>query len=135
MRRRWHRILTAVLVIAIVGLAVRLVIVVTDDDEPDEVETTEASYSVADALALDRRDGVVVTGYVYDDGTSFPLRLCHGLVDEDPPTCQGPYLSLANLDEMRLDLRSEEGVRWTPEPVTLLGAVSLDRFTVTEILS
>lgn len=101
------------------------------------VEAGRGELTVDQAFQRRPRDPVVVRGYV-TAGAGFPARLCTALRESDPPQCVGPYLVLHNLDASRVPVHAtgdgDDRVVWSPQPVALLGTVTTDQMTVTEIL-
>ena len=128
------RVLTLIGLAAVVLSAVRLL----DAPPPDQtVEARAGEFSVQDAI---RRGGrqLAVRGYVFDGPGGLALRLCNGRRRGDPPTCLGPFVELDgadrgtfNLEEGKVD---DEVVRWSPEPITLVGPVEGARLNVQQVL-
>ena len=136
MRRFWF--LGVVVLATVAVLAVRVVLSL-DDREVVRARTSEAAYSVQDALAQQTTDPIAVIGFVHDDGFARP-RLCTGREDSDPPRCVGPYLLLEGLDPARLAWKTGRGksgseVRWSDMETTFLGTLAGDELRVSEILN
>lgn len=81
----------------------------------------EGGLTVSEALAT---DGVIaVQGFLLDDGTG--ARLCEVLAESYPPQCGGASLPVIGYEEMiDIPLINAQGVTWTDQPVSLLGAIA-----------
>ncbi|HEX9970061.1 MAG TPA: hypothetical protein VGB03_07970 [Acidimicrobiales bacterium] len=138
-RERAGFIALAVVVAVLVGLVgVRAYALFTDRGARElRVEAGRGELTVDQVFEHRPRQAMVVRGYVTAGG-GFPARLCTALRESDPPQCVGPYLVLHNLDASRVPVHAkgdgDDRVVWSPEPVALLGTVTTDRMTVTEIL-
>lgn len=79
--------------------------------------------SVGEALAFRLEGPLLVRGWLWRaDGGD--LLLCSGLTDAIPPECTKPWLTVKGLDLSKVDLRTEGGVTWSPQPVQALGDVT-----------
>jgi hypothetical protein len=78
--------------------------------------------SVSDALASKLPGPLLINGYLLAGGGI--VRLCEALRESSPPQCGGASLAVQGLDlGAREDLREQQGTRWSPNPVQLLGHV------------
>ncbi|MDO8551626.1 MAG: hypothetical protein Q7S03_03030 [bacterium] len=82
--------------------------------------------SVSEALASDLDGPLLVKGYVVVAGGE--TRLCEALAESFPPQCGGASVRLEGLD--LAGLREQGGVRWSADPVSLLGEVAGGTLTV-----
>lgn len=74
----------------------------------------------ADTLVDSDMDAdVVVVGYVLIDSTS--ARLCGALAESLPPQCGQRATRIIGIDDLDLDFKEAQGVRWTETHVTLWG--------------
>ncbi|GIU91421.1 MAG: hypothetical protein KatS3mg011_0327 [Acidimicrobiia bacterium] len=78
--------------------------------------------SVEEALADEVDDLVLVNGYLFvsQDGSAL---LASGLAESHPPMPAGATLPVVGLDLTEFDLVEAQGIRWTEEPVQILGLV------------
>jgi hypothetical protein len=78
--------------------------------------------TVSEALETDADGTIAVTGFYFEDESG--LRLCELLLESFPPQCGGAQIALANGDAVDPDdLDEEQGVTWSPSPVTVLGEI------------
>lgn len=108
------------------------------DDEPDLSQqpgdvsggmVTTSGLSVADAIASDTGGVMAITGFIVENDTG--ARICDALAESFPPQCGGASLSISSLEAVDPeDLRTEQGVTWTDQPVTVLGDIVDDRLMV-----
>lgn len=85
--------------------------------------------SVGEALAFRLEGPLLVRGWLWrPDGGD--LHLCSGLSDSIPPECTKPWVMVKGMDLSKVDLRTEGGVTWSPQPVLALGDVTGGVLTV-----
>lgn len=140
------QVLRAVTIAGLVAVVVLGVLAFTRDgagrggDDRARLARPRAGEVTVDRALLAAGDRpLAVRGFVHEGG-GFPLRLCAGLVGDDPPACVGPFLEVGGIDAARFNLergRDARGatVAWSPEPVALLGTVTGPRLAVTQVLS
>lgn len=93
------------------------------DDQPQPaIPDDESAVSVSELLDAQVGAEVVVRGALFDDGSG--LVLCGALAESFPPQCPGESVAIANPDQVDLELASSGGVRWSEQPVTILGVVT-----------
>lgn len=107
--------------------------------EDEHIESGRDGLRVNDAIQKISPTPVAVRGFVFEGPGGLGLRLCDGRRPGSPPSCIGPFLDLYGPGVDALDLRAGEDdkgrpVRWSPEPVTLLGPVSGARLDVQQVL-
>lgn len=87
--------------------------------------------SVDEALASSSDEPLLVQGALFAvHGRVF---LCSGFAESYPPQCAGPKLVVKGLDGASVKrLRRVGPIRWSDDPVQLLGTVEEDVFTVSE---
>lgn len=80
-------------------------------------------------------DTAVVFAYVLADGSS--TRICEVLAESFPPQCGGRNVEVRNPDDLEakflldITLTEEQDVRWTEQPVSLIGWIEDGQFVVT----
>lgn len=81
----------------------------------------EGEVSVADALGSEG-ETVQVRGYLFvtPDGT---VTLADAILESFPPQPGGALIMVVGLDLAPFDLSSEAGLRWTDDPVVVVGVV------------
>lgn len=80
--------------------------------------------SPGEALAFRLEGPLLVRGWLWRADGSDP-RLCSGLTGSIPPECTKPWLTVKGLlDLTKVELRTEGGATWSPQPVLLLGDVA-----------
>lgn len=109
------------------------------DEHIDPEELDGGTLTVNTAIQKISREPVPVRGFVFEGPGGLGLRLCDGRRPGSPPSCIGPFLDLYGPGVDALDLRTgkdDKGrrVRWSPDPVTLLGPVSGARLDVQQVL-
>lgn len=128
------RILTLLGLGAIVILAVRLL----DAPPPEQSPAPRGGeFSVQDAIRRGGRE-LAVRGYVFEGPGGLGLRLCNARRRGDPPSCIGPFVELDGADAGTFNLSEGriEGVaiRWSPDPLTIVGPVDGVRLYVQQVL-
>ena len=108
-----------------------------DDPGPSEGDTPqptivddEDSMSVAELLATEPSGIVVVRGLFFDDGGG--ARLCEVLAESFPPQCNQESVPIVNPEVLQLDLAQSGSVRWSDQPVVLVGSLVDGRLVVDE---
>lgn len=71
---------------------------------------------------------VVVVGYVLIDSSS--ARLCGALAESFPPQCGPRATRIIGIDDLDLEFKEAQGVRWTETHVTLWGHYSDGTLTI-----
>jgi hypothetical protein len=113
-----------------------------DDDDPSVVGDaagTDAAVSgaapadggltVAEALASDLDEPLMVAGYLFVDGDA--VRLCDAIAESHPPQCGGAALRVVGLDVSTIDSLQRDGDRgWTEQRISILGEVDGDTITI-----
>ena len=85
--------------------------------------------TIAQALDSDLDEPLLVNGFLVATGDE--VRLCEALAESFPPQCRGDSLLVEGLDLASIDGLQDEGeVRWTDEPIQLLGSVNDGTLTV-----
>jgi hypothetical protein len=80
--------------------------------------------NVADLLADTTGEPVVGAGYLFVDPDG-AARLCEAIAESFPPQCGPPSIPVTNLPPELVDgLASKDGLRWSDEPVQLIGRVT-----------
>jgi len=102
----------------------------SDDDPPATATATAGVIEVADLVSGSPVDSVTVAGFVVLDASG--SRLCEALAESFPPQCGGSSVTIANPDQLDVELDTEQGVRWTNTRVTLTGSFDGDSLTVGE---
>ncbi len=98
------------------------------------VSAVGPGLSIAGALASTLDGPLLVNGFVLAQGGQ--VLLCAVLLESFPPQCGKPSLEVQGLDLDGFEGLSSEGdVRWTDQPVQLLGAVSDGVLTVVSNVS
>ena len=101
------------------------------EERTDGPTASLAPISITEALALEREGEVAVRGVLLIDGAG--ERLCSGFAESYPPQCAEPSLALRGLPPWRsASLRREGSVRWSEEPMELVGTLDGRTFTVHE---
>lgn len=78
--------------------------------------------TVEEAIASDAGEPLTVAGYLFVRGGD--AKLCDAMLESYPPQCGGPSLVVEGLDVEEVEgVRSEGGMAWTEERVSLLGEV------------
>ena len=133
----------ALRVLTLLGAAVLLVgvlskFVFAPEPKDEEVELSSDERGVADAIRRSTGAQMAVRGYVFEGPGGLALRLCDGRKPGDPPTCIGPFVELSGpgLGALALEDGSLDGrrVRWSDDPVTLLGPVDGAAMVVEQVL-
>lgn len=129
--------LAALLAIAILIFAACSDAGSTDDGRAAAGETVTSvgpGLSIAGALASTLDGPLLVNGFVLAQGGQ--VLLCAVLLESFPPQCGKPSLEVQGLDLDGFEGLSSEGdVRWTDQPVQLLGTVSDGVLTVVSNVS
>lgn len=100
-----------------------------EGDEPQApIPDDEDALSVPDLLATSPSGEVVLRGLFFDDGSG--LVVCDALAESFPPQCPGPQISITNPAAAAAAFTEEGGVRWTDQPVVLLGTLAGDGFEI-----
>ena len=107
--------------------------------EDEHIESGGGTLTVTEAIQKFSREPLAVRGFVFEGPGGLGLRVCDGRRPGSPPSCIGPFLDLYGPGVDALDLRTGkdgEGrrIRWSPDPVTLLGPVSGARLDVQQVL-
>lgn len=99
----------------------------TSTKPPATTAPSDTPLSVAEALEIGDQNLHQVAGFAATVD-QIP-RLCAALAESDPPQCGEPSIALAGEPTSNLDalfgnqLTTRNGVSWTPNPVTVTGAV------------
>ena len=102
----------------------------TPEPRPGELSVQEGIWQGGRRLAI--------RGYVFEGPGGLALRLCNARRRGDPPSCIGPFVELDGADAGTFNL--EEGradglvVRWSPDPLTLVGPLDGVRLNVQQVL-
>jgi inhibitor of cysteine peptidase len=102
---------------------VEYIVVVGDAVWPPEPTGSSPGTSTATApidvgdLADAGPGDVTVRGFVIWDDSS--ARLCELLLESYPPQCGGASIEIADPESLGVELEEAQGVRWTPNAVTL----------------
>lgn len=109
-----------------------------DDGQARLARPRSGELTVDAALLAPGDRALAVRGFVHEGG-GFPLRLCSGLVGDDPPRCVGPFLEVAGIDARSFNLETGRDaggrpVAWSDDPVALLGTVAGPRLVATQVL-
>ena len=100
-----------------------------DRDQPQPaIPDDESALTVAELLGARPSGEVVVRGVLFDDGGG--LVLCGALAESFPPQCPGESVPITNPGMLDVTLTTAGGVRWSEQPVTLLGLLTDDGFEV-----
>ena len=129
----------ATFVMAGVLVAVALTKLFAAPPKDEHIEPTTGTLTVNDAIQKISATPLAVRGFVFEGPGGLRLRLCDSRKPGSPPSCIGPFLDLYGPGIDALDLRTgrdDEGrrVRWSPDPVTLLGPVGGARLDVQQVL-
>ena len=101
----------------------------TPTDATDEPITPSTTVSVTELLAAGTIDGpFVVTGYLFVDAAGNAV-LCEAIAESYPPQCGGQSIEVAGDIPMWDDLTTDQGVRWSDNPVDLEGTFDGTTFT------
>ena len=107
-------------------------------DKPQKVELKSDELGVHDAIIRSIGKRMAVRGYVFDGPGGLRLRICEGRMPGSPPSCLGPFIDIDGPGVGTLEFKTGndhgDPVRWSPDPVTLVGPVSGTRMTVEEVL-
>ena len=102
--------------------------IVPSGTEPVFVPSTSVSgatgpgLSVAEAVASTLSEPLLVRGYLVVGAGA--ARLCEGLSQSSPPQCIGASLAVEGLRDWHAEgLREAAGIRWSEQPLKLLGEV------------
>lgn len=99
------------------------------DPAPTSVGMIVDPLSIAEALAYEGSEVIAVQGFVVRVGDS--AKLCDALAESFPPQCGGDSVDILNPDATTGFTLVEEGsTQWSPEPVTMLGSISAEGFTI-----
>lgn len=121
------------------ALALTLAACSEDTPVPTESETAvspgagmpaDGGLTVGEAKASELEGPLMVGGFLVAEGDT--VRLCDALAESFPPQCGGDSLVVEGLDLDAYDTQSEGDVRWTDEPVAVLGDVDGDTLRVSE---
>ena len=140
MRLRTAQLLRAATFVAAGLLVVAVVVKLFASPAEDEhITAGGGTLTVTEAIQKISREPVPVRGFVFEGPGGLGLRLCDGRRPGSPPSCIGPFLDLYGPAVNALDLRTgEDGkgrrIRWSPDPVTLLGPVTGARLDVQQVL-
>ena len=102
-----------------------------DDGDPaatDPPTSEDEALTVAEVLAGEPQGEVAVRGNLFDDGSG--LVVCGALAESFPPQCPGQSLPITNPETIDVALASAGEVRWSDQPVTLVGVVDDGGFRV-----
>lgn len=87
-----------------------------------------AGPNVADLLADTTGEPIVGAGHLFVDADG-AARLCEAMAESFPPRCGGRSIPVTNLPPEVVDgLETKDGVRWSEEPVQLIGRVKNGTF-------
>jgi hypothetical protein len=103
-------------------------------EEPAVASAMGPGLSIADAQASDLQGALLVNGYLYAREGE-PVRLCSMFAESFPPQCAGETLEVEGVDLAVYELTSEGAVRWSEQPVQLLGTVAGGTITVSSTAS
>lgn len=93
----------------------------------------DGGVTISDALEGGLEGVIAVKGFVVADDSG--ARLCELLAESLPPQCGGATIELSNLSTVDPDeLRTDQGVTWSEQSVTLLGEL-VDGTLVVDALS
>jgi hypothetical protein len=101
----------------------------SDSDPSDDPVTPSTTVSVSELLAAGTMDGrFTVTGYLFID-TDGNAVLCEAIAESYPPQCGGQSIDVAGDIPMLDDLTTDQGLRWSDNPVELEGTFDGTTFT------
>ena len=87
--------------------------------------------SIGEAMASNLTGPLLINGFLHVQNDQ--VRLCELLAESFPPQCGGSSLVVKGLNLMTVeDLTSEGSVRWSDQPVQVLGIVEDEVLIVTE---
>ena len=113
---RWSTSLATVALVAVLGLTAAA----CGDDDPETITTIGAAAGGTGAAELE--------GFIVErDGVA---RLCEALLESFPPQCGEPSVTVANVEALDATFTTEQGVRWTDQPVTAVGTVDAGVLTL-----
>lgn len=95
----------------------------SDDGDGDPISVTEL-------LATEPSGTVMVRGLFFDDGSE--ARLCAVLAESFPPQCVQESVPIANPEAVEVDIARSGSVRWSDQPVVLVGSLVDGRLVVDE---
>ena len=84
---------------------------------PETTVPTDGPVEIGALLADSTPRDVDVSGYVvWDDAGA---RLCEVLMESFPPQCGGDAVAIANPESLGVELREEQGIRWTDDRIVV----------------
>jgi hypothetical protein len=123
------------------GVLVALVVsrFFADPPKDEHIDPARGTFTVNEAVQKISPTPIPVRGFVFEGPGGLGLRLCDSRKPGSPPSCIGPFLDLQGQGIDALDLRSGKDdhgrrIRWSPDPVTLLGPVHGARLDVQQVL-
>ena len=100
----------------------------SDTDPPATATATARVIEVSDLVSGSPVSSVTVVGFVVSDASG--SRLCEALAESFPPQCGGSRVTIANPDQLDVDLDKEQGVEWTNTRVQLSGSFDGNSLTI-----
>jgi hypothetical protein len=87
------------------------------------------ALSITEALSYQGSEPIAVEGYIVR--TSVLSQLCEALAESYPPQCGGESITITNPDATdAFPLVEERDLQWSPELVTVVGAVTPNGLTI-----
>ncbi len=102
----------------------------TTDGTAPTIEPGDTPVTVGALFDGEGARSTRLLGSVLWDNTS--ARVCSALMESFPPQCGAPWIVIANPEGLRVELSSEQTVKWTDAPVVLDGTFDGSRFVLDE---